>query len=105
MFKTFRKQTIHLRKDANCINNPGSFECECKPGYEGDGIFCFLDDECLLNLDVCNEHATCTNTEEGYECACNDGFLGDGYSCEDTDECENRAHGCDKNAQCSNSFG
>ena len=24
--------------NANCINNEGSFTCQCKPGYDGDGI-------------------------------------------------------------------
>ena len=24
--------------DAICTNTPGSFSCECKPGYTGDGV-------------------------------------------------------------------
>ena len=25
-------------EDANCTNTIGSFECQCRPGYSGDGI-------------------------------------------------------------------
>lgn len=24
--------------NANCTDNPGSFECTCNPGYSGDGV-------------------------------------------------------------------
>ncbi len=27
-------------KNANCINTPGGFKCECKPGYSGNGVKC-----------------------------------------------------------------
>ena len=27
-------------KDARCVNEVGSFRCECKPGYEGNGKTC-----------------------------------------------------------------
>ena len=27
-------------KDARCVNEVGSFRCQCKPGYEGDGKTC-----------------------------------------------------------------
>lgn len=26
--------------NANCVNTPGSFRCECIAGYEGDGLDC-----------------------------------------------------------------
>ena len=26
--------------NANCVSNPGSFECQCKSGYTGDGANC-----------------------------------------------------------------
>ena len=25
---------------ADCVNKPGSFECNCRPGYTGDGVNC-----------------------------------------------------------------
>jgi len=25
---------------ADCVNKPGSFECNCKSGYTGDGVNC-----------------------------------------------------------------
>jgi len=27
-------------EDANCTNTIGSFECQCRPGYSGDGRTC-----------------------------------------------------------------
>ena len=27
-------------KDARCVNQVGSYRCECKPGYEGNGKTC-----------------------------------------------------------------
>ena len=26
--------------NADCVNEPGSFGCNCKPGYTGDGVDC-----------------------------------------------------------------
>ena len=26
--------------DANCINTPGGFACECLPGFQGNGAVC-----------------------------------------------------------------
>ena len=26
--------------NADCVNEPGSFECNCRPGYTGDGVNC-----------------------------------------------------------------
>ena len=26
--------------NANCLNNPGSYSCQCKSGFSGDGFSC-----------------------------------------------------------------
>ena len=31
---------LNCSKDAECINNPGSYECRCKDGFSGDGFTC-----------------------------------------------------------------
>ena len=52
--------------DQLCHNRPGTFMCECYPGYSGS-ISCLDINECLLN----NGHGpcqdTCTNTDGGYQ--------------------------------------
>ena len=32
--------TDNCNDNARCINTMGSFECECLPGYTGDGVTC-----------------------------------------------------------------
>lgn len=90
---------------AECINTPGSYECKCKPGFEGDGFKCTDIDECKRGLHECSEHATCINTIGSYICRCNPGFEGDGYVCNDIDECERGTAQCDINAHCINTIG
>ena len=31
---------VSCSANADCVNNPGSFECKCRPGFTGDGIDC-----------------------------------------------------------------
>ena len=39
-------------KDARCVNTVGSFQCQCKPGYEGDGKTCKGNDIKVMYLIV-----------------------------------------------------
>ena len=48
--------------DANCVNNDGSYDCECKTGFHGDGyINCFYDELCQIKK--CHENANCESFE------------------------------------------
>ncbi|XP_070536040.1 fibrillin-2-like [Ptychodera flava] len=71
-----------------CYNEIGSYRCECRSGYRGDGVNSCEDvDECDEDIDEC-EHL-CENNIGGYSCSCYDGFqLGPGgLDCNDIDEC------------------
>lgn len=67
-----------------CLNSPGSFRCDCGPGY-----FTFDGGKSCTDLNECGfanagcAH-TCINTDGGFECSCDSGFgLGaDGKACE-----------------------
>ena len=72
--------------DAECTNNVGSFSCNCRTGFVGDGINCtgeqttratciaetiflLLDiDECLETPRRCED--VCTNTHGSFTCSC-----------------------------------
>ncbi|ESO06724.1 hypothetical protein HELRODRAFT_106317 [Helobdella robusta] len=73
--------------NGTCVNNgvckngtnlaaPGTFACECAPGF--DGKFCEHDiDECLSNnCDLKTQH--CVDQINGFYCACNPGVSGPG---------------------------
>lgn len=80
----------------------GSFECQCKSGYKGDGVnscngafinhtILLLQHKAILDINECSDGshrcadaATCKNTAGSYVCTCVDGFQGDGMTCEGT---------------------
>ncbi|CAH1248684.1 CSMD1 [Branchiostoma lanceolatum] len=64
--------------NAMCINRPGSYSCQCLPGYEGP--VCADIDECRY-AGFCPDHSICTNTDGDYYCTCLQGYQGD--NCED----------------------
>ena len=77
--------------NANCINEIGSFRCECQSGYENHvpNVGCSDINECLHNpAPGCAKRTSCTNTPGSFTCECRDGYTGDPHSqCIDVDEC------------------
>ena len=37
-------------ENADCTDNNGSFTCDCKLGFSGDGFSCEREDKCLHNI-------------------------------------------------------
>ncbi|KAJ8036655.1 Adhesion G protein-coupled receptor E2 [Holothuria leucospilota] len=66
---------------ANCINTIGSYRCECKIGYQGNGQKCNDIDECVISPFFCHPLFDCRNTDGSYICACPEGFEGNGDDC------------------------
>ncbi|CAH3140748.1 unnamed protein product [Pocillopora meandrina] len=91
--------------DAVCNNTKGSYDCECKPGFSGDGWTCKDIDECGTEEHSCSADAVCNNTEGSYNCSCKPGYSGDGWSCKDIDECATQDHSCSADAVCRNTKG
>ncbi|XP_033728275.1 cubilin-like [Pecten maximus] len=92
-------------ENADCTNTEGSFSCECKDGFCGDGVTCLDVNECQNGNNDCSENADCTNTEGSFSCACKDGFSGDGVTCLDENECQNGNNNCSEDADCTNTEG
>jgi fibulin 1/2 len=59
-----------------CINTPGSYLCQCQPGFvlAADGYTCQDINECALGTDTCTQ--VCTNTVGSYVCNCYPGYAG-----------------------------
>ncbi|CAK8678007.1 unnamed protein product [Clavelina lepadiformis] len=95
--------------NSTCINEQGSFRCECNSGYSGDGKSGNCEDinECDTNSHNCDGNSTCINEQGSFRCECNSGYSGDGKSgnCEDINECTNNQHGCYENERCINEIG
>ena len=79
---------------ANEINQGGFVNCECKPGYAGDGFNVCADiDECAdPSTNLCEAPATCQNTVGSFICNCPaEGYTkdpNDDHKCADINECE-----------------
>uniref|UniRef100_A0A1B6D9X9 Nidogen n=1 Tax=Clastoptera arizonana TaxID=38151 RepID=A0A1B6D9X9_9HEMI len=79
------------------------YECQCNPGYEGDGIDCQeTQQSCLDGRDLCHQNAACIldDRSDRYICMCNKGFIGNGINCRSQDKC-NEDSDCGAHASCS----
>ncbi|XP_062615400.1 fibrillin-1-like [Saccostrea cucullata] len=91
--------------NAICIEQSGSFSCQCKPGFEKTSSrSCSNIDECAIGTHTCDPNARCTDTIGGYLCTCDSGFTGDGHACSDLNECSSPSV-CDPNSKCNNTIG
>ena len=81
------KQIDNCHLNATCINSLGSFECQCKNGFEGNGTVCKDVNECSAGTHNCHYYATCYNLISSFQCSCNKGYNGNGTVCKDLNEC------------------
>ncbi|XP_073729872.1 fibrillin-2 [Misgurnus anguillicaudatus] len=92
------------QRNADCINSPGSYQCECSDGYilSPNGA-CTDRNECVETPGVCH-HGDCVDLPGGYECVCHNGFTAtpNRRMCTDVDECLRQPCG---NGTCKNSVG
>ncbi|CAG0888055.1 unnamed protein product [Cyprideis torosa] len=83
--------------NAQCLNQQGSFQCQCNPGYIGNGIECKHppvdatgshlpapeSTDCRDRPDICHPSARCLYDESKteYACRCLSGYVGSGMDC------------------------
>ena len=48
---------------AECINHEGTFDCECLPGFDGDGVICNDIDECENAMSLANANGCPYNNQ------------------------------------------
>jgi hypothetical protein len=90
--------------DSQYDNNGGrNYYCQCKPGFDGDGITCYDMNECAEGITHCSPNANCVNFLGHYECLCLAPHIGDGRVCE-LPEADNNSYDvcsqCHVNARC-----
>ncbi|XP_062609554.1 uncharacterized protein LOC134271353 [Saccostrea cucullata] len=78
-----------------CENLEGSYQCNCKEGFQRNQSSCEDIDECSDDsLYNCPENTKCENLYGNYTCACSKGYLNIDSICKDVDECDNGNHDC-----------
>ncbi|XP_073245796.1 uncharacterized protein [Porites lutea] len=96
----------YCSKHAVCSNLLGSFSCQCKDGFKGNGFECEDINECDSNNNKCPPNSNCVNTNGSFTCKCQSGFTGENphKECLDLDECTlDRI--CDYGQRCTNTHG
>ncbi|XP_078352373.1 polycystin family receptor for egg jelly-like [Oculina patagonica] len=69
------------RELAICLNTEGSYTCQCRPGYTGDGTNCSDVNECISGDHNCHDLGVCTNNHGSFTCHCQRGYTGNGTWC------------------------
>ncbi|RMC01268.1 hypothetical protein DUI87_22217 [Hirundo rustica rustica] len=73
-----------------CINQIGSFRCECPTGFSYNDLLLICEDidECGNGDNLCQRNADCINSPGSYRCECAAGFkLSPNGACVDRNEC------------------
>ena len=94
------ENTNNCHWNAACSNTEGSYFCECKPGFYGNGLLC-LEGDCVDA--ACPGNQTCISSTS--ICDCSEGLNKIGRHCFDIDECSLGIHDCHKNLECINFVG
>jgi len=96
----------------NCLNNDGSFSCECIEGYQRvvNTTDCEDIDECAIDGYCPTIGTSCQNTDGSFICECQAGFnaiilAGKLVQCGDVNECTQDPFICGSQATCANTFG
>ncbi|KAM9357797.1 fibrillin-2b [Symphorus nematophorus] len=80
-----------------CINQIGSFRCECPMGFSYNNILLICEDidECNSGDNLCQRNANCINIPGSYRCECSPGFkLSPSGACLDRNECQEIPNVC-----------
>ena len=87
--------------NAACYNVPGSFQCQCAPGFRGDGRTCERSVR-KCGEDICDANARCVFNSDLNRpmCECKSGFTGDGVSCSMQALTCNEVDNCHPDAEC-----
>ncbi|XP_068954872.1 fibrillin-3 isoform X1 [Petaurus breviceps papuanus] len=80
-----------------CINQIGSFRCECPVGFSYNSVLLVCEDmdECSSGESPCQRHADCINIPGSYRCECARGYkLSPSGACVGRNECQEIANVC-----------
>ncbi|XP_060119385.1 fibrillin-2 [Heteronotia binoei] len=80
-----------------CINQIGSFRCECPTGFSYNDLLLVCEDidECSNGDNLCQRNADCINSPGSYRCECATGFkLSPNGACVDRNECQEIPNVC-----------